>query len=162
MKLSEIAEVFDLPLSTLKDWRNPSNRKNKLYQYLASLPSPNITINVRLLQQLNRNSALEYHFTLQEITHCFEHENFKDLNEREKTIALTLYREGDSEDADQLALALHISRENIDKIFSTSPLCELSGFEAWRTKETTAHQQNAIPLPPQYTLDLMKKRGLHV
>jgi len=40
MTAVEMSKVFDLPSSTVNDWKKPSNRKNKLYQYLESTPSP--------------------------------------------------------------------------------------------------------------------------
>ena len=40
MTAIEMTKAFDLPSSTVNDWKKPTNRKNKLYQYLESTPSP--------------------------------------------------------------------------------------------------------------------------
>jgi len=40
MTAVEMSKAFDLPSSTVNDWKKPTNRKNKLYQYLESTPSP--------------------------------------------------------------------------------------------------------------------------
>ncbi len=39
MTAVEISKAFDLPSSTVHDWKKPTNRKNKLYRYLESAPS---------------------------------------------------------------------------------------------------------------------------
>ncbi len=40
MTAIEMTKAFDLPSSTVNDWKKPTNRKNKLYRYLESNPSP--------------------------------------------------------------------------------------------------------------------------
>ena len=40
MTAVEMTKAFDLPSSTVNDWKKPSNRKHKLYRYLEATPSP--------------------------------------------------------------------------------------------------------------------------
>lgn len=40
MTANEMTKVFDLPSSTVNDWKKPTSRKNKLYKYLEAATSP--------------------------------------------------------------------------------------------------------------------------
>ena len=40
MTTVEMTKAFDLPSSTVNDWKKPANRKHKLYRYLESVPAP--------------------------------------------------------------------------------------------------------------------------
>ena len=47
MTIPEISSKFDIPISTLKDWRNPQNKKHKLFLFYKTVKTL-ITINLRL------------------------------------------------------------------------------------------------------------------
>lgn len=167
MTLLEISTKFDLPLSTLKDWRNPQSKKHKLFIYLQNAEESNVGLPyVRLLQLLNRNIAKEYQFTSSELHRCFKKKSYERLTQREKIIASRLFKDGDVGDAQEIASNLNIDQENIKSIFKSSPFFNANGFSVWMDaygfQSPSSVKDETKVAPKAYLTKFLQQRGINV
>lgn len=170
MTLREISIKHDLPMSTLKDWRNPLHKKHKLFLFLQNSDDlQKDTRYVRLLQVLNRNIAKEYRFTPDELYRCFKKRNYARVTQRERIILSRLFKEGDIEDVFEIERVLHVDQNNIRSLFESSPFCYDRGFQSWRnayqiTCQNEKNTKEALQPKPikNYLVDFLQQRNIHV
>lgn len=167
MTISEISSKFDIPVSTLKDWRNPQNKKHKLFLFLQNCENPDTNApHVRLLQILNRNINKSYKFSLSELKYCLKKRSYSRLTQREQIIISRLFKEGELSDAEELSSALDIPLNNIVNIYKSSPFFNQKGFEHWQNDfNLLLPSQNVTHTQPKlsnYLNDFFQNRGIHV
>lgn len=167
MTLKEISVLYDLPVSTLKDWRNPLHKRHKLFLHLQNgNDSQRDTRQIRLLQLLNRNITPEYHFALNELRECFQKKHYGKTTQREKIILAKLFKEGDIEDAHEVERVLNINGDNIRCLFKSSPYQKAYGFEKWQKEYGLAWKRDIATFQNQkikpYLANFLEQRNIHV
>jgi hypothetical protein len=129
----EINDIFDIPISTLNEWKKPSSKKHKLYSFLIKYDKQyidkvtNTHQTHRLFHILNRNIDKTQQYSYDEIQSAFLKEDYNAATQREQLIFSKFFKECDSEDLDSLSSSFEVSKRNIKKIYSSSPQRKLKG-----------------------------------
>ncbi len=129
----EINDIFDIPISTLNEWQKISSKKHKLYSFLIKSDKQyidkvsNTHKTHRLFHILNRNIDKQQQYSYSEIKNAFLKEDYTIATQREQLIYSKFFKECDSDDLDSLSSCFEVSKRNIKKLYSTSPIRKLKG-----------------------------------
>ncbi len=174
MTKHEISTYFDIPVSTLSDWRNTQNRKYKLFLFLENIDLSNIdkllskNKSHRIFHILNRNIDKSYAYTFDEIKNAFSKNNYNEATQREHIIYSKFFKECDINDLDTLITTFNISKRNIKRIYESSPLRTLKGVaKVWDSRFRLKHinppkQEASSTHIPKALEHLINKRNLNV
>ncbi len=154
----EINNIFDIPIPTLNEWQKPSSRKHKLYSFLLKSDKQyidkvaNTRQTHRLFHILNRNIDKQQQYSYDEIQSAFLKEDYNIATQREQLIYSKFFKECDSTDLDSLSSCFEISKRNIKKIYSSSPIRKLKGVaKIWDKRFRLKHFDTNISVISQST-----------
>ena len=170
----QINKIFDIPIATLNEWQKVSSKKHKLYSFL--IKSNEVLINKvinthqthRLFHILNRNISKKEHYSYDEIQNAFLKDDYNKASNKEQIIYSKFFKECDVDDLESLCECFEVSKQNIKKIYISSPYRRLKGVaKVWDKRFRLKHTNdisksiyaNSTPTALEY---ILQKRSLHV
>ncbi len=170
MTKSEISKRLAVPLSTIKDWSRPDNRKHGLFLFLSkirqeefeSIDKRSVVMKDRnepkyhrLLHIVNRNSSETY--TLADIKHAFDDSDKKTIDDQ--LIIESFFKECDEDDYKRLLQFKTITKKLVKSAYRNSPSSRSLYHDYWDKVFHIMYKKSPIQGTPD---NVAKTNGMSV